>query len=50
MATGKKSVGMVKGTAPVQKKSMGKMNQKPGTAPVNTMMKKGGMMKGKKGC
>lgn len=48
MATVKKSVGIVNGTVPVQKKSMGKMDRKPGTAPVNTMMKKGGMMKGKK--
>ncbi len=49
MATTKKSLGTIKGTAPVQAKSTGKMGGKPGAAPVNNMMKKGGM-KGKKGC
>lgn len=48
MATSKKSLGIVNGAAPVQKKSTGKMDKKPGAAPVGPQMKKGGMKGGKK--
>lgn len=48
MAMGKKDLGKINGAAPVQKKSTGKMDKKPGAAPVNKLMKKGGMAKGKK--
>lgn len=47
MAMAKKSLGKIDGAAGVEKKSKGKMGGKPGAAPVNKMMKKGGMMKGK---
>jgi hypothetical protein len=49
MAAAKKNLGTINGAAGVQKKSMGKMGAKPGAAPVNAMMKRGGKM-GKKKC
>lgn len=45
----KKDLGKINGTAPVQKKSTGKMDKKPGAAPVNVKYKTGGM-KGKGKC
>lgn len=48
MAVAKKSLGKIDGAAGVQTKSTGKMGGKPGAAPVNKMMKKGGMKGGKK--
>lgn len=48
MAMAKKNLGTIKGAPATQTKSTGKMGAKPGAAPVNKMMKKGGMSK--KGC
>lgn len=50
MAMGKKDLGKINGAAGTQKKSMGKMGGAPGAAPVNKMMKKGGMKKMGKKC
>lgn len=48
MATSKKSLGTIKGAPGTQTKSTGKMDKKPGAAPVGPQMKKGGMKGGKK--